>query len=68
MTGATLEQAGARHAVAEAAAFTLKEARACLFAGLFFAAVFAVPRAGLFGIARYDLLLLIAIAIQAWMV
>lgn len=31
-------------------------------------AVFAVPRAGLFGIPRYDLLLVIAIAIQAAMV
>lgn len=47
--------------------FGLKEARACLFAGLFFAAVWLVPRAGLWGIARYDLLLLIALAIQAWM-
>jgi uncharacterized membrane protein YoaT (DUF817 family) len=68
MTGATLEREDARHAVAEAVAFVTKEARACLFAGLFFTAVFAVPRAGLFGIARYDLLLLIAVAIQAWMV
>ena len=48
--------------------FGLKEARACLFAGLFFAAVFLVPRAGLLGIPRYDLLLVIALAIQAWMV
>lgn len=48
--------------------FGLKEARACLFAGLFFAAVFLVPRAGMFGIPRYDLLLVIALAIQAWMV
>ncbi len=48
--------------------FGLKEARACLFAGLFFAAVFLVPRAGLFGIPRYDVLLVIALAIQAWMV
>lgn len=48
--------------------FGIKEARACLFAGLFFAAVFALPRAGLFGMARYDLLLLIALAIQSWMV
>ena len=63
-----LEQAGARHAVAEAVAFVVKEVRACLFAGLFFTAVFAVPRAGLLGIPRYDLLLFIAIAIQAWMV
>lgn len=48
--------------------FTIKEARACLFAGLFFASVFLVPRAGLGGIPRYDLLLLIALGIQFWMV
>lgn len=48
--------------------FGLKEARACLFAGLFFAAIFLVPRAGLFGIPRYDVLLLVALAIQAFMV
>jgi uncharacterized membrane protein YoaT (DUF817 family) len=48
--------------------FGFKQARACLFAGLFFAAVFTVPRAGLFGIARYDLLLVVALLIQAWMV
>ena len=48
--------------------FGVKEARACLFAGLFFAAIFVVPRAGLGGIPRYDLLLLIALAIQAFMV
>lgn len=47
--------------------FGLKEARACLFAGLFFIAVFATPRAGLFGLPRYDLLLLIALLIQCWM-
>lgn len=48
--------------------FGIKEARACLFAGLFFTAVFLVPHAGVFGIPRYDALLLIALAIQAWMV
>jgi uncharacterized membrane protein YoaT (DUF817 family) len=48
--------------------FGLKEARACLFAGLFFLAVFTVPRGGVLGVPRYDLLLLIALAIQAWMV
>ncbi|UGQ48416.1 DUF817 domain-containing protein [Massilia endophytica] len=48
--------------------FGIKEARACLFVGLFFLAVFSVPRAGLFGIARYDLLLIIAVAIQLGMV
>lgn len=47
--------------------FGIKEARACLFAGLFFISVFLVPRTGLFGIPRYDALLLIALAIQAWM-
>lgn len=48
--------------------FGLKEARACLFVVLFFSAVFTVPQAGLFGIPRYDVLLFIALAIQAWMV
>jgi uncharacterized membrane protein YoaT (DUF817 family) len=47
--------------------FGLKEARACLFVVLFFAAVFAIPREGLLGIARYDVLLLWALAVQAWM-
>jgi uncharacterized membrane protein YoaT (DUF817 family) len=47
--------------------FGLKEARACLFAGLFFAALFAMPRGGLYGLPRYDLLLVIAVAIQWWM-
>jgi uncharacterized membrane protein YoaT (DUF817 family) len=48
--------------------FGVKEARACLFAGLFFFSVFAVPKAGILGIPRYDVLLVIAIAIQAWMI
>lgn len=48
--------------------FGLKEARACLFAGLFFLAVFAVPRTGLFHIPRYDVLLIIALTIQLWMI
>ncbi|QGZ42820.1 uncharacterized membrane protein YoaT (DUF817 family) [Pseudoduganella flava] len=47
--------------------FGIKEARACLFAGLFFLAVFCVPRAGLGGLPRYDVLLVLALAIQAWM-
>jgi len=59
---------GARRALVEFLWFGIKEARACLFAGLFFLAVFAVPRAGILGIPRYDFLLLIAVAIQAWMV
>ncbi|HKR09010.1 MAG TPA: DUF817 domain-containing protein [Gemmatimonadaceae bacterium] len=59
---------GARRALVEFLWFGIKEVRACLFAGLFFLAVFGMPRAGAFGIPRYDLLLIIAIAIQAWMV
>src|ERR1051325_11797743 len=48
--------------------FTVKQARACLFVGLFFAAVFSMPRHGVFGVPRYDALLLVALAIQAWMI
>ena len=48
--------------------FGVKQARACLFVGLFFAAVFSVPREGFWGIPRYDVLLIVAVAIQAWMV
>ena len=59
---------GIRRAAIEFLWFGIKNARACLFAGLFFAAVFITPRAGLFGIPRYDLLLLIALLIQAGMV
>lgn len=55
------------HPLREFLWFGLKEARACLFAGLFFIAVFAMPRAGLLGVPRYDALLLFAVAVQAWM-
>jgi uncharacterized membrane protein YoaT (DUF817 family) len=48
--------------------FVVKQARACLFAGLFFLAVFLVPRGGVAGLPRYDILLAIALLIQAWMV
>jgi uncharacterized membrane protein YoaT (DUF817 family) len=58
---------GLRRAALEFWYFGIKQARACLFVGLFFAAVFTVPRDGLLGIPRYDLLLVIALAIQAWM-
>jgi len=59
--------AGWRRAGAEFLMFGIKEARACLFAGLFFAAVALVPRTGVLGVPRYDALLLVALAIQAWM-
>ncbi|MDE1158901.1 MAG: DUF817 domain-containing protein [Neorhizobium sp.] len=48
--------------------FGLKEARACLFAGLFFLSIFIVPKVGLLGLPRYDILLVIALAIQAFMI
>ncbi|EJJ31206.1 DUF817 domain-containing protein [Rhizobium sp. CF142] len=65
---ADLPRNGIERFVVEFFYFGIKEARACLFAGLFFLSVFLVPRAGLVGIPRYDLLLIIALAIQAWMV
>lgn len=58
---------GLRRALAEFLWFGIKEARACLFVGLFFAAVLLTPRAGLFGIPRYDLLLAVAIAILIYL-
>lgn len=60
--------AGLRRGMVEFLWFGIKEARACLFVGLFFAAIFLMPRAGLLGIPRYDLLLVVAVGIQLWMV
>ncbi len=62
------ELTGISRFVVEFLMFGIKEARACLFAGLFFVSIFVVPRAGVFGIPRYDVLLIIALAIQIWMV
>jgi uncharacterized membrane protein YoaT (DUF817 family) len=59
---------GLRRAAVELGYFGAKNARACLFVVLFFSAVFTVPRAGIVGVPRYDLLLLIALAIQLGMV
>lgn len=47
--------------------FTQKQAQACIFAGLFFMSVFLVPRSGILGVPRYDTLLIMALAVQAWM-
>jgi uncharacterized membrane protein YoaT (DUF817 family) len=58
---------GWRRFILEFLYFGVKEARACLFVALFFASVLLVPRAGLFGLPRYDVLLLAAVAIQGWM-
>ncbi|MGD9880842.1 MAG: DUF817 domain-containing protein [Reyranella sp.] len=60
--------AGFRRFAVEFLYFGIKEARACLFAGLFFLAVFTVPRTGLWGVPRYDVLLVFALVVQAWMV
>ncbi|MGZ3181487.1 MAG: DUF817 domain-containing protein [Telluria sp.] len=57
-----------RRALVEFLFFGLKEARCCLFVVAFFFGVLVVPRAGLAGIPRYDVLLLWAILLQAWMV
>jgi len=62
------ELTGLHRAIVEFWYFGIKQARACLFAGLFFAVVFAMPRAGFLGIPRYDALLLVALAIQVWMI
>jgi len=62
------ELTGIRRFIIEFFYFGIKEARACLFVGLFFIAVFCVPRGGFLHIARYDLLFIIAILIQLWMV
>jgi len=59
---------GIRRFIVEFLLFGIKEARACLFAGLFFVSIFVVPREGVFGIPRYDVLLIIALSIQIWMV
>ncbi|MCH8618081.1 DUF817 domain-containing protein [Undibacterium sp. TS12] len=47
--------------------FGIKEARSCLFVGLFFASILAVPKSGLLGLPRYDVLFLIAVLIQGGM-
>lgn len=60
--------AGPRRFGVELCWFGLKEARACLFAALFFAALFTLPRGGIAGVPRYDVLLAIALTIQALMV
>lgn len=59
---------GIRRFAVELLFFGIKEARACLFVGLFFLAIFTVPKAGILHIPRYDVLLIIALVIQIWMV
>ncbi|HEY0490176.1 MAG TPA: DUF817 domain-containing protein [Telluria sp.] len=59
---------GWRRGLVEFLYFGIKNARSCLFVGLFFAAMMLVPRTGVLGVPRYDVLLVVALAIQAWMV
>ena len=59
---------GASRFSAEFLRFGIKEARACLFVALFFASVLLVPRDGILGLPRYDALLVLALAIQVWMI
>lgn len=59
---------GFRRFVVEFLYFGIKEARSCLFAGLFFVSIFLVPRTGLFGLPRYDTLLVITLGIQFFMI
>jgi uncharacterized membrane protein YoaT (DUF817 family) len=66
-TSPRLALAGVRRAIVEFLMFGVKQARSCIFVVLFFSAVILIPRVGLFGIPRYDLLLIAALAIQVWM-
>lgn len=62
------ELSGPTRFVIEFFYFGMKQARACLFAGLFFVAVFLVPQSGILGLPRYDVILFITLTIQVWMV
>lgn len=62
------ELTGIKRFIVEFLYFGVKEARACLFAGLFFVSIFLVPREGVLGLPRYDVLLVIALAIQFFMI
>lgn len=58
---------GWRRGVIELWWFGIKEARACLFAAIIFGAILLVPRDGVLGLPRYDVLLLVALLTQAWL-
>jgi uncharacterized membrane protein YoaT (DUF817 family) len=62
------ELSGWRRGAVEFLYFGVKNARACVFVGLFLAALILVPRAGIAGLPRYDVLLAVALLIQLWMV
>jgi Protein of unknown function (DUF817) len=54
-----------KRAAAEFLLFGLKQARACVFAGSFMLVLAISHKVPLFGLARYDFILLAAVAIQA---
>jgi len=68
MTAPRADLNGIKRVCIEFLFFGIKEVRACLFAGLFFLLLFLIPREGLWGIARYDLLFIGAMLIQVWMI
>jgi len=59
---------GVRRGLLEFLYFGIKEARACVFVAGFFLAILVTPRGGLFGVPCYDILLVVAVALQAWLV
>jgi uncharacterized membrane protein YoaT (DUF817 family) len=59
---------GVRRGLLEFLYFGIKEARACVFVAGFFLAILVTPRVGLWGVPRYDLLLVVAVALQVWLV
>ena len=64
----TRSTTGWRRGLLEFVYFGVKNARACLFVGLFLLALILTPRAGIAGLRRYNLLLVLALLIQVWMV
>ncbi len=56
--------ASLRSFIAEFLLFGVKELRACLFTGIFFAILLLSKYISLFGIARYDLIFLLTISAQ----
>jgi len=63
-----LEQASGRGPLLEFLAFGLKEARACVFAGGFFLILLGTRHVHIPGLARYDLILLLSLGLQAVLV
>lgn len=63
-----LDRTSMPHLLREFLAFTIKEAQSCVFAGSFFALLFLSTKFSIPGLARYDLILIGALLIQAALV